>query len=429
MNPIHRFLLLLLLLPLFLSAQQADMVLARKHVDTLCSPAMSGRGYLNEGHLKAAHYIRNAFASYGLQPVSRDSGFLQPFSFPLNVTHGFSVEIGGKGLVPGKACITNRFSGSGDVAAKIMDVGYALDTFQTKPGALKGKIALYRTGWPDSVANNAEARKRYAGFGDPQQRLQRILAADPAAIVMVQQKLTASFALEQAEIPIVEVLQSELPLGKLKKAHIIADVRLDYITTHNVIGVLPGLRTDSVMLVTAHYDHLGMQGEALFPGANDNASGTTMLLEMARNMSATQPTFTTVFIAFGAEECGLLGSSFYVRHPAGAGSLTNIRFVLNLDLMGNGDKGMTAVAAKEFPAWYARAKALNDTLQVVPEVKMRSNAPNSDHYFFAKAGIPALFFYTEGGPPHYHDVNDTAANLLMSRFGPLCELFIRLVQE
>lgn len=432
MHPSHvyqRLVGLFLLFPALLLAQQADMTIARRHIDTLCSATMAGRGYLHEGHLKAAYYLRDQFAAFGLKPISADSGYFQPFSYPLNVTHQFSVAINGQALAPGKSCITNRFSGSGNVQGKITDLGYALDVSQTQPGSLKGKIALYRPGWPDSIANNAEARKRYAAIGEPQLRLQRVIDAEPAAIILVQQKLTAGFALEQTEMPIVEVLAADLPAEKLRKAAVRTDVRLDYIKSHNVIGVLPGRRTDSLMLVTAHYDHLGMQGEALFPGANDNASGTTMLLEMARIMAKNQPEFTTLFIAFGAEECGLLGSAHYVRHPAGAKSLQQIRFVLNLDLMGNGDKGMTAVAAKEFPAWYGRAKALNDSLQVVPELKMRANAPNSDHYFFAKSGIPALFFYTEGGPPHYHDVNDTAANLLMSRFAPLCELFILLMNN
>jgi Zn-dependent M28 family amino/carboxypeptidase len=134
-----------------------------------------------------------------------------------------------------------------------------------------------------------------------------------------------------------------------------------------------------------------------------------------------------MFIAFGGEEIGLLGSAAYVRKPLVP--LEQTKFLLNLDLMGNGTEGITAVAAVEFPAEYERLVRTNDELKAVPTVKSRGNAPNSDHYHFVSKGVHGLFIYTLGGPPHYHDVNDTGEALQFSKYPELMGLFSRFLAE
>ena len=104
------------------------------------------------------------------------------------------------------------------------------------------------------------------------------------------------------------------------------------------------------------------------------------------------------------------------------------KFILNLDLMGNGDKGIMAVAGAEFPDRWEKLKALNEKQgDAIPKVKKRKNAPNSDHYWFVKEGVEGFFIYTEGGPPHYHDINDTAENLVFSRYVEVRALMIKFL--
>src|SRR4030095_9120627 len=108
----------------------------------------------------------------------------------------------------------------------------------------------------------------------------------------------------------------------------------------NVLGMVPGtLYPDSFIVFTAHYDHLGRMGKkALFPGANDNASGSAMIIDLARYYAqpANRPKCSLLFIAFAGEEAGLIGSRYYTENPILP--LEQIKFLINLDLMGNGEE-------------------------------------------------------------------------------------------
>jgi Zn-dependent M28 family amino/carboxypeptidase len=174
---------------------------------------------------------------------------------------------------------------------------------------------------------------------------------------------------------------------------------------------------DSFLVLTAHYDHLGRQGrEVLFPGANDNASGTAMLLELAAwyAQPRNRPRYSIAFMAFGAEEAGLVGSAFYTQHPLFP--LSHIRFLVNLDLLGAGDEGLMVVNGRILEQEFNLLHQLNTRHHYLPLIKGRGKAANSDHYHFTEKGVPAFFFYTLGGPAAYHDPQDLAATLPLSGF-------------
>ncbi|MBI1221969.1 MAG: M28 family peptidase [Bacteroidetes bacterium] len=174
----------------------------------------------------------------------------------------------------------------------------------------------------------------------------------------------------------------------------------------NVWGMVKGTEfPDSFLVVTAHYDHLGMMGEnTRFPGANDNASGTSMMLDLARYYANHPQKLSMVFIAFAAEEAGLVGSKYYTEHPAF--TLDNIRFLLNLDLLGTGQEGITAVNATLFESEFDLLKELNDKGGYLPKVVRRGKAANSDHYWFSEKGVHCFFIYQMGSYDHYHDTGD-----------------------
>ena len=195
-------------------------------------------------------------------------------------------------------------------------------------------------------------------------------------------------------------------------------VKNEVFTTENVLGYLEGSdKKDEVLVVSAHYDHLGMMGRrTYFPGANDNASGVALLLELAAHYARPEnrPAFSVVFLLFGAEEAGLVGSRYFVAHPLVP--LKSIKFMVNLDLLGTGEEGATIVNGRVFEAPYRRLLALNNAHHYLPALGARGRAANSDHFPFSEAGVPAFFMYTRGGSPAYHDVNDKPAALSLAGF-------------
>ena len=176
-------------------------------------------------------------------------------------------------------------------------------------------------------------------------------------------------------------------------------------------------------MLTAHYDHLGRMGSATyFPGANDNASGVAMLLQLG-HMIRNRPLrkYDLILVAFAGEEIGLLGSKQMAE--SNIISLDSMKFLLNLDIMGSGEEGITVVNGRVFSKEFRRLQKLNQKLKAVPIVKARGKSANSDHHFFTEKGVRSFFIYTMGENKNYHDVYDTYENLSFSSFEKLSDLF------
>ena len=183
------------------------------------------------------------------------------------------------------------------------------------------------------------------------------------------------------------------------------------------------------MVFTAHFDHLGMMGDALFAGANDNASGSAFLLHQAQKTqnSTEKPHYSQVYVFFGAEEAGLVGSRYFVENSPL--DLSAIKFVLNMDLMGTGEDGFAVVNATSFPKEFAIMEAINEEHKLFKRIKKRNQAANSDHFFFSQVGVPAFFIYTMGGLTFYHDIYDLPATLPMSHVEEMSQLLDLFVKE
>jgi hypothetical protein len=185
--------------------------------------------------------------------------------------------------------------------------------------------------------------------------------------------------------------------------------------TSNVLGRLAG-RSSETLVVGAHYDHLGRGGSgsldpgaegAVHHGADDNASGTAALLELARALAARSELLerSVVFAAFGAEELGLLGSLHFVEHPPLP--LEQVVAMLNLDMVGRLDsRGLVVQGRDTSPAWAELLEAANGGPQLRLRL-MRGGSGPSDHAPFFHAGIPVLFFFT-GMHADYHRPSDTS---------------------
>ena len=174
-------------------------------------------------------------------------------------------------------------------------------------------------------------------------------------------------------------------------------------------------QTDSLIVFSAHYDHLGgIASACYFPGANDNASGVSMLLNLLRYYREYPPKYTTVFLFFAGEEAGLLGSKFFTE--SGKMDLAKIKFLINLDLLGTGDDGIMVVNGALYQEQFERLKKINTSGDFVPQIKKRGKAANSDHYWFTERGVPCFFIYTMGGIAAYHDVHDRPETLPLTRY-------------
>ncbi|WNJ16024.1 M28 family peptidase [Pontibacter sp. G13] len=414
-----------------LPAQSSDdmtreevLAFARGEIDTLCSEDFAGRGYTHDGHRKAAGYLAQRFEEIGLLPIGPGDRYFQHFPMRINLASEAALALDGESLSVGSAFIVNRMSGSGAVSGKVIDADFGL-----KPSEkVRGKIVLFRNGWPPKIANDSEKKAEYPGLQTSTERIKAMMEFEPLAVLLVHDKLTAAFGRDQFPFPILDVRLDSLP-GKIKYAELEVTAELTELVSQNVVGMIPGSsEPDSILMISAHYDHLGQLGDAIFTGANDNASGTSMLLSLAEYFAQApnRPRYSMVFVAFGGEETGLIGSR-YMAVEAPLVPLSNISFILNLDLMGNGIDGIMAVGGRDFPDTFEALVKINDELQAVPIVKARKNAPNSDHYFFLAQGVKGFFIYTLGGPTHYHDIYDNPTTIELSRYAEVRSLLIQFL--
>lgn len=186
--------------------------------------------------------------------------------------------------------------------------------------------------------------------------------------------------------------------------------------TFNVVGVLPGMDAqfaDEPLVIGAHYDHVGQRDGVLYPGADDNASGTAAVLEIAEALTAggTFPRRPVIVAAFGGEELGLLGSREWVQRRFPAGSTERPILMLNADMIGHvatGHLRALGVASADPLAAALRAIAFR---QEIGEISFSGNAGGgSDHVPFASLGVPVVFFHT-GLTDVYHTPRDTPDTL------------------
>ena len=178
-------------------------------------------------------------------------------------------------------------------------------------------------------------------------------------------------------------------------------------TLHNVISLLPGADPSlakEIVIIGAHRDHFGKQGGLWFPGADDNASGTAVLLEIARALagSDTKPKRSILFVSFSGEEQGLLGSRYYVQQTLSMKS--NVVAMINIDHAGIGNGRITVGVTGLDRSIATRAgerAGIKDMLDVY------GFFPGGDHVPFQEVGIPTITVVSGGIHPHYHQPSDT----------------------
>jgi hypothetical protein len=207
------------------------------------------------------------------------------------------------------------------------------------------------------------------------------------------------------------------------------------VTAENVVGFLPGsdpARRDEWVVVGGHYDHVGeggLDGDRIHNGADDNASGTSGVLEIAQAFAslpaAARPARSLVFVTFSGEEKGLLGSDAILSQ--GTLPIEKLVFMLNLDMIGrNPDKKVEILGDAFATVVQAITDEENRDVKVDMEWSGKNYAPNSDHHSFFKRSIPSMFFFT-GTHPDYHQPGDHADKLAYDNMEKLSRLGFRIV--
>ena len=204
----------------------------------------------------------------------------------------------------------------------------------------------------------------------------------------------------------------------------------------NILGVVRGReRADSYILLSAHYDHLGVRNGRVYAGADDNASGVAAMLALAEWFAAHPPRTSILFAAFDAEEQGLLGARHFVRAPPLP--LSSIHAVVNMDMIGRGDANTLSVAGTWHYPFLEQAvaeAARGRRLRVAFGHDRPSPMPRddwttlSDHAPFHRAGVPFLYFGVEDHAD-YHKPSDTADRIPAEFFAEATEVVLGTVQN
>lgn len=422
------FLVLLLIFRLPLNSYAQNIDFAREVINHLCSPNLHGRGYVNEGDKKAANYIASQFENFGLQPIN--DSFLQKFNISVNTLPGvLEISIDNRKLIAGKDYLADPCSPSAKGNFQVMELDKKnlqdQKNLQSTLLKAKGKFIL--------INKNAFKNEDKGLIQDLNQIIKFLKHSDdnPAAglIIVTDEKLTWHASENVCSIPSVTIFMPEFP-GEIRRVRMALENKFhSQYQTQNIIGKITGKRIpDSVVVFSAHYDHLGRMGrDTYFPGANDNASGIALLLDLARHYAQPDhtPDYSMVFMAFGAEEVGLLGSKYYVENPLFG--LEQIKFLINMDIAGTGDEGITVVNGKIYTDAFDLLVKINEENNFLPKVNSRGEACNSDHCLFHLRNVPSFFIYTLGGIQAYHDVYDIPETLPLTFYNEYFNLITSFV--
>ena len=353
--------------------------------------------------------------------------FLQPFELGVNTFPGkMSVSQHGKEFTPG---LHFSFDPSSKGSPKRQLI------FKEIPSNEVLNIAYLKTALDDalSVTNPVNALLfDLTLLSDDTLKLVQGIIPQLAEIVpvveLVNKKFTWSVGRSQDFMPYFQIQDSVFDKNAPLDIHIDAQLIPDY-SSQNVIGYIPAKKKCAeTILFTAHYDHLGRMGsETYFPGANDNASGTAMLFTMAKYFKENPSEYNIMFVAFAGEEAGLVGSKHFVDNPVL--KLKDIAFLINLDIMGSGEDGITVVNATLFEKEFELLQKINSEKNLLSAVKKRGPAANSDHYWFTEKGVPAVFIYTSGPNKNYHDIFDQYEALSFLEYEDITTLLVEFVNR
>ncbi|UCG62542.1 MAG: M28 family peptidase [Candidatus Zixiibacteriota bacterium] len=403
-----------------------------RHVSVLAHDSLEGREVGEPGEWKAAQYIRAVFQSAGLEPAGDNGSYFQQFDFIKSIDPGpaNSLVVNGVELKPGEEFMPLQFSASVKFDFDdIVYVGYGItvpedegdyDDYRGKDVA--GKAVIIMRSSPKDADENIDFDK-YISLTD---KIATALNNDATGVFFVTPedmedtvKPRIAAYVHPREIPAVLLRKAGLERLSVDPDNITSisgETELIQVrdTGYNVIGYVPA-RSDTTVIIGAHYDHLGWggigslhRGETveIHNGADDNGSGVAALLELSRYLGALkdQLHYSLLFIAFSGEENGVLGSGHFAKNMTIDSS--KARMMINLDMIGRlkeQDKGLAIMGTgtcTEFKEYFDGLEYDDIRLSLT-----ESGVGPSDHTPFYNRKIPALTFFT-GPHSDYHKPSD-----------------------
>lgn len=431
-------------------------------VRKLTSEAFGGRRAGTPGADEAAAFLAASFRASGLLPAGRTGSYLQPFRFVDGATPGpgnrLSAAVGApvaRDYRPEEDFRPLALSASGAVEADVVFCGYGIASAETGyddyAGVdVRGKAVLVLRGGPggddpespfarhfplraklDLARRNGAAALLVApARGDALVSLRTDFDLEPSALPGVSVRRRVAEALFAGSGTTLAALQARidraakpapLPLPRARVSMAV-DLAPHRAATANVVGLVPGrdpAANRQAVLFGAHYDHLGDGGPGsldrapsrrIHPGADDNASGTALLLELARTLSRRRGELrrSALLVAFGAEEEGSLGARFLAASPPVP--LADVAAMVCLDMVGRlGREALVVRGTGTSP----RFREMVSSAALEAGLAVRASGPAwgpSDHAVFLEAGRPVLFLFT-GYHDDYHRPSDTAERL------------------
>jgi hypothetical protein len=434
-----------------------------EHVYFLASDSLKGRKPGTPESKVAAEYIRDQFISFGLEPLGKD-GF-QYFDVIISVEPGpdNSFEFNGEQLIMDSTFRPLAFSANGEAEAEIIFAGFglnittdSLDWNDYHQLDVKDKWVLVLRGDPEPENDSS----LFISYGSDRDKALLARDLEAAGLILVNGpqygendnlgRDAFSRVTADAGIPVVRITRSaaneilaksgntieELENGIIQEmkpknfatgvtSKAATDLRRVEVTTQNVIAIIEGADKDlkdEYIIIGAHYDHLGYGGPgsgsrmpdtvAIHNGADDNASGTAGIVEMAEKLADSKELLkrSVIIMAFGAEEMGLLGSQFFVSDPLV--DLKDVKAMVNFDMIGRMDEDERNVmlagtgTAEELEGMLADYEAKSS----ISFAHSPEGYGASDHASFYASGVPVMFFST-GAHPDYHTPFDDAEKI------------------
>ncbi len=404
-----------------LEAQDLDY--AKEIINDLCSKEFAGRGYSDGGDSIAAFYVADKLKK--IKAKSFNKSYFQEFTIPINTFPGkLSVKLNDSVLIPGYDYLVSATSSSvnGKFPVVVMNnelIDYPAKLRQINLEELQNSFILIDT-----------VNLKNKGFKDALNDIVNYNLFKAKGIIELEYKnLMYGPSPVEFNFPKIKLHRDAMP-DSLKTIDIVIENKyFEEYKTRNIAAFIPG-KIDSFIVFSAHYDHLGEMGKGVyFPGANDNASGTAMVLNLAKYFAKNKKKlkYSMAFLFFSAEEVGLLGSKYYTNNPLFP--LSKIKQLVNLDMVGSGDKGITVVNGTVYREEFDKLVEINSQKRYLPDVAIRGPAANSDHYPFYEKGVKSFFIYTRGEYSEYHSIYDRAKDLPLVEYEDLFRLLIEFTES
>lgn len=464
-----------------------------EYLGTLASDAFEGRETGTAGNAKAAEYIAGRFEEFGIPPVPALGSYYQEVMFSRVLLDVEKFRVNGLDYSFLKDFVVNPEKMPAEQlsveAEEVLFLGYGIDdhTYSDYDGEdVAGKVILIYHGDPvdedgKSWVTGSMDRSEWSNWLDL--KLAAAAAHDVAAVMVVEpdfrrisreQRIrilgggvmmglpnfedTGAPAIHLSSSLVEQLLGKKTRKvirardkigrkGKNKSVRIKADVAFDLSRSVNttpgvnVLGYIQGVDTslrDELVVITAHYDHVGMRGDEIFNGADDNASGTSGVMEIAEAFAEAKkqglgPRRSILCMLVTGEEKGLLGSQYYTENPVFP--LENTIVNINMDMIGRQDAQhdtpdyVYVIGADRMSTDLHKINETANARYTHLELDYTYNDPDdpnrfyyrSDHYNFVKNGIPAVFFFS-GVHADYHRPTDTVEKINFERAATIARL-------